>query len=147
MKHLTALFYFFLLLSLIGFLITWSNSETSIDSYIGDAGESLIGADIVNSEPYSASITEESTTPGTFSQTYSWEYEGCNWQLTLPLNNELYEKYKSRTRNRDYDLFASDPYDDWLIKDIAEALLSLSKAHGLEKKSNSRTLYFFCPIP
>lgn len=133
MKSLNALFYFFLLLYLTGFLLTWSNSETSIDSYIGDAEESLIGADIVNSEPYSASITEESTTPGTFSRTYSWKYEGCNWQLTLPLNNELYEKYKSRTRNRDYDLFASDPYDDWLIKDIAEALLSLSKAHGLEK--------------
>ena len=133
MKSLNALFYFSFLLYLTGFILTWSNSETSIDSYIGDSGESLIGEDIVNSEPYSASITEESTTPGTFSRTYSWDYEGCNWQLTLPLDNELYEKYNSRTRNRDYDLFASDPYDDWLIKDIAEALLSLSKAHGLEK--------------
>jgi len=133
MKSLTALFYFCLLIYLAEFISTWPDSETSIDSYIGDAGENLIGVDIVNSEPYSASITEESVTAGTFSRTYSWGYEGYNWQLTLPLDNELYEKYKSRSRNRDYDLFASDPYDDQLIKDIAEALFSLSKAHGLEK--------------
>lgn len=133
MKSLTALFYFFLLFYLAEFLFTWPDSETSMDSYIGDAGGSLIGVDIVNSEPYSASITEESNTTGTLSRTYSWDYEGRNWQLTLPLDDELYEIYKSRTRNREYDLFASDPYDDWLIKDIAKALFSLSKAHGLEK--------------
>lgn len=134
MKSLIALFYFLLLFYLAEFILTWSDSETSMDSYIGDAGENLIGVSIVNSEPYSASIIEESNTPGMFSRTYTWDYEGRNWQLTLPLDNELYEKYKSRTRNRDYDLFASDPYDDWLIKDIAEALLSLSKAHGLEER-------------
>lgn len=133
MKSVTALFYFFLLFYLAEFLLTWPDSETSMDSYIGDTGESVIGVDIVNSEPYSASITEESITPETLSRTYSWDYEGRNWQLTLPLDDELYETYKSRTRNRDYDLFASDPYDDRLIKDIAEALFSLSKAHGLEK--------------
>lgn len=134
MKSLTALFYFLLFFYLAEFFLTWSDSKTSMDSYIGDAGGSLIGVDIANSEPYSASIIEESTTPESFSRTYSWDYEGQNWQLTLPLDDELYEKYKSRTRNRDYDLFASDPYDDWLIKDIAEALLSLSKAHGLEER-------------
>lgn len=134
MKSVTAVFYLFLLFYLAEFLFTWPDSKTSVDSYIGDVGESLIGVDIINSEPYSASITEESAAPGTFSRTYSWDYEGRNWQLTLPLDDELYKTYKSRTRNRDYDLFASDPYDDWLIKDISEALFSLSKAHGLEEK-------------
>lgn len=133
MKIVTALLYFFLLFYLGEFLLSWTCSETSVDSYIGDPGEGLIGVDIVNSEPYSASITEESITSDTFSRTYSWDYEGSRWQLTLPLDDQLYEMYTSRTRNRDYDLFASDPYDDWLIEDIAEALLSLSKAHGLEK--------------
>lgn len=133
MKSVTALFYFFLLFYLAEFLFAWPDSETSVDSYIGDAGESLIGVDIVNSEPYSASIIEESTTPETLSRTYSWDYEGRNCQLTLPLDDKLYETYKSRTRNRDYDLFASDPYDDWLITNISDTLYSLSTDCGLEE--------------
>lgn len=134
MKSVTALLYFFLLISLAEFLLNWPCPEASVDSYIGDIGENLVGVESVNSKPYSASITEESITSGTLSRTYSWDYEGRRWQLTLPLDDELYETYKSRTRNRDYDLFASDPYDDWLIKDIAEAFFSLSKAYGLEKR-------------
>ena len=46
---------------------------------------------------------------------------------------KLYNEYKFRTRNRDYDLFASDPYDDWLIKDISDTLFSLSKECELEE--------------
>jgi hypothetical protein len=134
MKSVIALLYFFLLISLAEFLLTWPCSETSVDSNIGDTGENLVGVDIVNSEPCNASITEESITHGAPSRTYSWDYEGRRWQLTLPLDDELYQTYKSRTRNRDYDLFASDPYDDWLIKDIADALYSLSKAYGLEER-------------
>ncbi len=134
MKSLTALLYFFLLAYLAESLLTWSCSETSVDSDIGDIGENLAGGYIVNSEPCSASITEESINSGTLSRTYSWDYEDRIWQLTLPLDDEIYETYKSRTRNRDYDLFASDPYDDWLIKEIADTLFSLSKAYGLEEK-------------
>ena len=134
MKSVTALLYFFLLIYLAEFLLNWPCSETSVDSEIGDTGGNLVGVDIVNSEPCSALITEESITLGTPSRTYSWDYEGRSWQLTLPLDDELYETYKSRSRNRDYDLFASDPYDDWLIKEIADALFSLSKAYGLEER-------------
>jgi hypothetical protein len=134
MKSVTALLYFLLLVYLAESLLTWPCSETSIDSGIGDTGEKLIGEDIVNSEACSDPIAEESITFGTSSRTYSWDYEGRCWQLTLPLEDELYETYQSRTRNRDYDLFASDPYDDWLIKEIADALLYLSKAYGLEER-------------
>jgi hypothetical protein len=142
MKIVTALLSFFLLIYVAEFLLTWPCSETSVESEIGDTGENLVGVDIVN-EPCNISITDKSITPGTSSRTYSWDYEGRRWQLTLPLDDELYETYKSRTRNRDYDLFASDPYDDWLIKDIAEALFSLSKAHGLEEMQIPRLCISF----
>ncbi|MDD2339578.1 MAG: hypothetical protein PHG79_04775 [Methanosarcina sp.] len=133
MKSVTALLYFLLLISLAVFLLTWPCPETFVDSGIGDIEKNLVGVNILNSEPCNTSITEEPITPGTSFRTYSWDYEGRLWQLTLPLDDELYEIYTSRTRNRDYDLFASDPYDDWLIKDIADALFSLSKAYGLEE--------------
>lgn len=133
MKSAAIILYFFLFIYLVDSILTWPCSETSIDSNIGDTGENLVGVNIVNCEPCSVSITEESITPGTPSRTYSWEYEDCRWQFTLPLDDALYETYKARTRNRDYDLFASDPYDDWLIKEIADSLFSLSKAYGLEE--------------
>ena len=133
MKSGTALLYLFLLIYLAEFILTWSCPETSVESGIGDTGENPVGVDIVNCEPCNASITEEPISPGTPSRTYFWDYGGHCWKLTLPLDYEQYETYKSRTRNRDYDLFASDTYDDWLIKEIADALFSLSKAYGLEE--------------
>jgi hypothetical protein len=137
MKSAATLLYFFLLISLVESLLTWPCPKTSLDSGIGDTGESLVGVNIVNCEPCNALITEEPIASGTPFRTYSWVYEDRCWQLTLPLDDELYETYKARTRNRDYDLFASDPYDDWLIKEIADALFSLSKAYGLEESKIS----------
>jgi Predicted periplasmic protein len=133
MKSVTALFYLFLLAYLAESLLTWSFPETYIDSNIGDTGENLVGADTVNSEPCNSSITEESIAPGKMLRTYSWNYEGYCCHLTLPLGDKLYNEYKSRTRNRDYDLFASDPYEDWLIANISDNLCSLSKDYGLEE--------------
>ncbi|ALK04536.1 MAG: hypothetical protein ACHQXK_08685 [Methanosarcina thermophila] len=133
MKRVATLFCFFLLIYLVDFLLVSSCPETSPGSCIGDTVENLVGVNIVNSEPCSAWVTEESISSGTSSRTYSWEYKRGSWQLTLPLDDELYESYKARTRNRDYDLFASDPYDDWLIKEIANSLISLSKSCGLEE--------------
>jgi hypothetical protein len=133
MRRVTVLLCLFLLVYLIQSFLTSPCLEISVESDIGDLGENLAGLGSINCEPSDALITEESINPGNSSRTYSWEYEGRCWQLTLPLDDELYEKYKSRSRNRDYDLFASDPYDDWLIKGIADALLSLSKTYGLEE--------------
>ncbi|RXA16803.1 hypothetical protein EQO05_13355 [Methanosarcina sp. MSH10X1] len=133
MKSAATLLYLFLFIYLAEFLLTWPCPETSVYSGIGDAGENPVGVNIINCEPCNASIAEGSVTAGMPSRTYSWEYEGRRWQLTLPLDDALYETYKDRTRNRDYDLFASDPYDDLLIKEITNALFSLSKAYGFEE--------------
>lgn len=66
-------------------------------------------------------------------QTYSWDYGGASWRLSLLLDEELYREYRARTRDRDYDLFASDPYDDELIGSLAAAFLNLSRTNGLDE--------------
>ena len=136
MKSVANLLYFFLFIYLTKFLFSWPYPEASGDSGIPDIADmekNFVGIDIVNSEPCNSSITEESITSGKTSRTYSWDYEGYCCHLTLPLDDELYDEYKSRTRNRDYDLFASDPYDDWLITNISDTLFSLSKDCELEE--------------
>jgi hypothetical protein len=134
MKARIKLIFLFLLVYLAGVLFFWPFSEVS-----GDSGneegiqKDLPGTGNENLEPSGNLVTEESVAPGESSRTYSWNYEGYRWHLTLLLNDKLYDTYKSRTRKREYDLFASDPYDDWLIKNIADTLISLSKEYGLEE--------------
>ncbi len=67
-----------------------------------------------------ATIPEERTF--TSMRDYEWNYKGLRWHISLSLSEELYKKYKDRSRQRKYDLFASDPYDDVYIKDVARAL-------------------------
>ena len=133
MKSVANLLCFFLLIYLTKFFFSWPCPKTYEDSGIADMGENFVGTDIVNSEPCNSSITEESITSGKMLRTYSWSFEGHCCHLTLPLDNKLYNEYRSRTRNRDYDLFASDSYDDWLITNISDNLYSLSKDCGLEE--------------
>jgi hypothetical protein len=134
MKNLAYLLFFFLLIYLTKSFISCPYPKTYENSNIGDMDENLVGTDIIYSEPGNSSITEESITSGKQSRTYSWNYEGYRCHVTLPLDDNLYNEYKFRTRNRNYDLFASDPYDDWLIANISDTLYSLSKDCGLEEK-------------
>lgn len=133
MKARTKLIFLLLLVYLAGFFFFWPFSEVSEDSGTKGTQRDLLGAEYKNFEPPSSLVSEEAVAPGKSSRTYSWNYEGYKWHLTLLLDDKLYDTYKSRTRKRDYDLFASDPYDEWLIKNIADTLLSLSKEYGLEE--------------
>lgn len=133
MKARIKLIFLFLLVYLAGVLFFWPFSEVSGDSGNEGIQKNLLEAENENIEISDSLVTEESIAPGESSRTYSWNYEGYRWHLTLLLDDKLYDAYKSRTRKRDYDLFASDPYDDWLIKSIADTLFSLSKEYGLEE--------------
>ncbi|VVB93381.1 Uncharacterised protein [uncultured archaeon] len=61
---------------------------------------------------------------------FTWNYGESEWHLTLNFDENIYNTYKSRSRSRDYDLFASDPYDDELIKSIADSLKKVGKDNG-----------------
>ena len=133
MKARTKLIFLFLLVYLVGVLFFWPFSEVSEDSGNKGTQKNLPRVESENLGSSGSLVTEEFVAPGKSSLTYSWNYDGYKWHLTLLLDDKLYNTYKSRTRKRDYDLFASDPYDDWLIKNIADTLLSLSKDYGLEE--------------
>jgi hypothetical protein len=67
-----------------------------------------------------------------FKRTYTWSYGGRDWGMVLNFYNEAYKVYEDRTRQRDYDLFASDPYDDELIKSLADFFMEMGENYNLE---------------
>jgi hypothetical protein len=67
----------------------------------------------------------------TFQKKFTWNYGGNEWYLTMNFDDGIYNLYKSRSHSRDYDLFASDPYDDELIKSIADSLKKAGENNGL----------------
>jgi len=71
-------------------------------------------------------------TGGSVKRTFTWNYKGLYPEYTVNFNSTVYEIYKKRSRSRDYDLFASDPYDDYLIKGIIEKFTDYGKKQGLE---------------
>lgn len=133
MKARIKLTFIFLLVYMAGVLFFWPFSEVSLNSGNEEVENNPLGAEHENSNSSETLVTEELIEPGKSSRSYSWNYDGYRWHLTLLLDDKIYNAYESRTRKREYDLFASDPYDDWLIKNIADTLFSLSKEYGLEK--------------
>jgi hypothetical protein len=134
MKARIKLTFIFLLVYMAAVLFFWPFSEGSAVSGNKKIDKNLPRETGGNYNSSEALVTEELIEPGKSSRSYSWNYEGYRWRLTLLLDDKLYSAYESRTRKRDYDLFASDPYDDWLIKNIADTLVSLSNEYGLEEK-------------
>jgi len=132
MKIEVKMFFLFLLFSLIWGFLFWPPSEISGD-FDREIGDNFLETHTVKLESPAAPITEDQVNSEKSSRNYSWNYEGYRWHLTMSLDEDLYNLYNSRTRNRDYDLFASDPYDDWLIENIADSLISLSREYGLEE--------------
>ncbi|MBM3233469.1 hypothetical protein FJZ19_00060 [Candidatus Pacearchaeota archaeon] len=68
-----------------------------------------------------------------------WIYNNQEWSMTLNLNSSIDKMYKERSRNRDYDLFASDFYSDTLVSELASALKNLT----LDYELNSDQLPYF----
>lgn len=69
-----------------------------------------------------------------FEREFEWKYDDYIYTITLVFNERNYDLYKERIRKRDYDLFASDPYDDELIEFLAETFKDLGKESGLSKE-------------
>lgn len=74
-----------------------------------------------------------------FQRKFSWSFRENEWYLAMNFDKGIYNAYKSRSRSRDYDLFASDPYDDKLIKSISDTLKKVGKDNGL---TDSEIPYF-----
>ncbi|WP_445475488.1 hypothetical protein ACT9XH_01705 [Methanococcoides methylutens] len=74
------------------------------------------------------SLTEDSIT-----RTYEWEYENTEFWIKSEYYKDDYELYSERSRSRDYDQFANDPYDDEVISQITTQLKYLAAEGGYGK--------------
>ncbi len=68
-----------------------------------------------------------------FTRKFRWNYGEYEWYLSLEFYDILFDIYANRSRSRDFDLFASDPYDDELITSIANSLTELGMKYDLSK--------------
>jgi len=68
-----------------------------------------------------------------FQRVFTWSYKSMNPRYSIKFYNETYEIYQQRGRERDYDLFASDPYDDYLIEDLVEKFADFGKKYNLDE--------------
>ncbi|MBU2559370.1 hypothetical protein KKA03_00570 [archaeon] len=82
---------------------------------------------------YKTSTTTDADLTNGFKRTYTWSYGGRDWGMVLNFYDETYDSYEDRTRQREYDLFASDPYDDKLIKSLADFFTDMGESYGLDK--------------
>ncbi|SET01229.1 hypothetical protein SAMN04488587_1938 [Methanococcoides vulcani] len=71
------------------------------------------------------SLDEDSIT-----RTYEWEYDNTEFWIKNEYYKEDYDLYSERSRSRDYDQFANDPYDDELISQITSQLEYLADEGG-----------------
>lgn len=58
---------------------------------------------------------------------FSFNYEGDVYSITLDISDTAYLFYQDRQRGRDYDLYASDPYDDAIISRLATAFKTIGE--------------------
>jgi len=75
---------------------------------------------------------EEIDLTNTFKREFSWKYDNSRWSITMEFSPKIYELYKGRTREREYDLFVSDPYDDEIIAGIVNHLTEAGKKAGFD---------------
>ncbi|MDK2892214.1 hypothetical protein [Methanohalophilus sp.] len=61
---------------------------------------------------------------------YEWEYDNTEFWIQIKFYKEDYKFYSERSRIRDYDQFANDPYDDELISQIITQIEYLASEAG-----------------
>ncbi|NYT19772.1 MAG: hypothetical protein GKC08_05740 [Methanosarcinales archaeon] len=104
------------------------DSSFSIDLTYELKPEIYLETEPINIEPeprIAVSLTQDSIT-----RTYEWEYDNTEFWIKSEYYKDDYELYSERSRSRDYDQFANDPYDDELISQITTQLEYLAAEGG-----------------
>lgn len=64
---------------------------------------------------------------------YEWNSLDSQWKLSINFSDEFYEVYSHRTRYRDYDLFATDSFDDEIIAQIIKYFKQALKTDYIDR--------------
>ncbi len=67
----------------------------------------------------------------TVTKIYDWPYYDRIFHIALPLEMDVYQFYKERERERSFDLFATDPFDDSTISELVSLFRSIGFQYGL----------------
>ncbi len=131
----------FLLVVVLGLIVFFYFSQLS--NPIPDDAFPLDASQIDHLSPLPAPRVETQTvhtasipnlpSAGVVTRTFRWRYNNRPWSLQLHFDASGSEVYDARSRLRNYDLFASDPYDDGLMEDLASQLKALAKDNRLSK--------------
>lgn len=122
-------------------IFTWSNMGNDAETNPSDYANYKPLTDVKISDPIIVSDDEKSAIIiddekiqdfGTKSITYDWSYNGYDFNLGYKFSRELFELYKERSRNREYSLFASDAYDDFMIAQIVDDFKKLGIDAGFD---------------
>lgn len=112
-------------------------SEEPAETAIAEPTEIAIIVPTVAAATYSSTQVDQQNKDQSFESTnnfqrkFSWNFNGNEWYITMNFDEGIYNAYKSRSRSRNFDLFASDPYDDKLIESISDTLKKVGKDNGL----------------
>ncbi len=74
---------------------------------------------------------------------FHWKYKNDSYTLEASFPEEMYEFYRSRSRNRDYVYFATDTFDDKLINSFAKSMHRLSRKNFLSKEDEFNLVIAF----
>lgn len=66
----------------------------------------------------------------TITRTYGWVYDTNEFTIECEYYIDAYKAYSQRSRNRNYDRFVTDPYDDEVISQITTQLKNLATDAG-----------------
>ena len=64
---------------------------------------------------------------------YIWEFNGSKYNYVVSLSNDWYDYYKSKSRERSYDIFVSDQYSRNTISDLSDGLNRYAEDAGFGK--------------
>ncbi|MBI4015737.1 MAG: hypothetical protein HY362_03400 [Candidatus Aenigmarchaeota archaeon] len=75
--------------------------------------------------------TQPAPANGTVVRHFNWtDFNGNDWTWDLTLSEDTYNFYKSKKRTDEYTTYATDPYDDELIRTIVELFKQSASGEG-----------------
>lgn len=116
--------------------------------------ESLPTVADCDSEPSPEPVNEATPEPPTTRRDYEWEYDGSIWTWSVDIYNDAYQYYHDRPRPArqsswaDYAIYATDPYSQPLLHQLACLFKDTVKAEGMQpSEAVSMALAFVQSLP
>lgn len=109
-------------------IVSYRQNENA-DTSISDAVSYLVSPEPEGTLGFMSELPDD--TGRTQKKTYKWMYKTYECSIYPTYDTDIYEYYSTRSRNREYSSFITDPYDDKLIESLADSLTNLASKMDL----------------